>query len=248
MEILSFGGGRRMRECQGLLESLTAELSGRLILLPIPTTRDNIYVKDTDMPLSGILPLLGKGDLLVGYNIPKSIFLGAENLGCAVYDAGRDERFLYENALISAKGALGYVLTNFPKDVSDLKIGIIGYGRIGRELLRCLICLGSRPILYTGRREVAMELGKDGVDCRVISDDPDPSGLDLLINTSPALEINIDRLDEKTSVIDLASGNVFPPDPRLVKLASIPDVYYPLTAGRLYAEGVLRFLDMEVSL
>lgn len=248
MEILSFGGGRRMRECVRLLESVVGPLSGRLILLPIPTTRDNIYINGTDLTLGSVVPLLTGESTLVGYNIPRDLINNAEEVGAVVYDAGRDERFLMENAIISARGAIGYLLTNFTRDIADMKIGIIGYGRIGRALLRYLICLGSSPILYTRRQEVAVELGSSGVDCRVIGDGCDTGGLDLLINTSPTAGISIDDLDPMTKIIDLASGKPFPTSDRVTKLSSIPDAMYPLTAGRLYAEGILRFFDMEVSL
>ena len=237
-----------MRECTRLLESVVGSLSGRLILLPIPTTRDNIYINGTDLSLGSVVPLLTSDCTLVGYNIPRDLVFNAEEVGAAVYDAGRDERFLMENAIISARGAIGYLLTNFTRDIADLKIGIIGYGRIGRALLRYLICLGSSPILYTKRQEVAMELGSSGVDCRVIGDECDTGGLDILINTSPTAGISIDDLDPVTKIIDLASGRPFPSSDRVTKLSSIPDAMYPLTAGRLYAEGILRFFDMEVSL
>ena len=248
MEILSFGGGRRMRECVRLLESAVGPLSGRLILLPIPTTRDNIYINGTDLTLGSVVPLLTNESTLVGYNIPRDLVYNAEEVGAGVYDAGRDERFLMENAIISARGAIGYLLTNFTRDIADMKIGIIGYGRIGRALLRYLICLGSSPILYTGRQEVAVELGSSGIDCRVLGEGCDLGGLDILINTSPTSQISIDDLDPMTKIIDLASGKPFPTSDRVTKLSSIPDAMYPLTAGRLYAEGILRFFDMEVSL
>ena len=248
MEILSFGGGRRMRECVRLLESAVGPLSGRLILLPIPTTRDNIYINGTDLTLGSVVPLLTCESTLVGYNIPRDLVFNAEQVGAAVYDAGQDERFLMENAIISARGAIGYLLTSFTRDIADMKIGIVGYGRIGRALLRYLICLGSSPILYTGRQEVAVELGASGIDCRVLGEGCDLGGLDILINTSPTAGISIDDLDPMTKIIDLASGKPFPTSDRVTKLSSIPDAMYPLTAGRLYAEGILRFFDMEVSL
>ena len=237
-----------MRECVRLLESAVGPLSGRLILLPIPTTRDNIYINGTDLTLGSVVPLLTNESTLVGYNIPRDLVYNAEEVGAAVYDAGRDERFLMENAIISARGAIGYLLTNFTRDIADMKIGIIGYGRIGRALLRYLICLGSSPILYTGRQEVAVELGSSGIDCRVLGEGCDLGGLDILINTSPTSQISIDDLDPMTKIIDLASGKPFPTSDRVTKLSSIPDAMYPLTAGRLYAEGILRFFDMEVSL
>lgn len=233
-----------MRECARLLESVTAALSGRLILLPIPTTRDNIYVNGSDLPLSSVSSLLRPGDTLAGYGIPPH--LAPE--GVSVYDAALDERFLYENALISARGALGYILTNFPRDIADMSLGLVGYGRIGRALLRYLLALGADPTVYTRREEIALELGAVGVKCSVLQSESDLSSLDILINTAPQRQIDESRLGKETVILDLASGSIFSDSPRLVKLASIPEAYYPLTAGRLYAEGILRHMDMEVNL
>lgn len=233
-----------MRECARLLESVTGSLSGRLILLPIPTTRDNIYVNGSDLPISSITDLLRPSDLLVGYNIPSELWVD----GVRVYDAARDERFLYENALISARGALGYILTNFPRDVADMRLGIVGYGRIGRALFRYLLALGADPTVYTRREEVALELGAVGVKCSVLQGETNLSGLDILINTAPAKQFGDTALGDQTVILDLASGGIFTPSERLIKLASIPDAYYPLTAGRLYAEGILCHMDMEVNL
>ena len=244
MEILSFGGGRRLRECQRLLEITSGGLTGRLILLPIPTTRDNIYLNGSDMPLSSVSSLLRPGDTLAGYGIVPH--LAPE--GVSVYDAALDERFLYENALISARGALGYILTNFPRDIADMSLGLVGYGRIGRALLRYLLALGADPTVYTRREEIALELGADGVKCSVLQSESDLSSLDILINTTPQRQIDESRLGKETVILDLASGSIFSDSPRLVKLASIPEAYYPLTAGRLYAEGILRHMDMEVNL
>lgn len=237
-----------MKECQRLLESVTAQLSGRLILLPIPTTRDKIYISGSDTPLSALTPFFGEGVILAGYNIPDWLVREAKEGGCRVYDGGGDERFLLENAIISARGALGYILTNFTRDIADMRLALVGYGRIGRALLGYLLALGASPTVYTRRREVALELGGMGINCSVLGQDTDLCGIDLLINTAPAAQIDPLELDPKTKILDLASGSVFPPSESLTKLSSIPDAYYPLTAGRLYAEGILRFLDMEVRL
>lgn len=237
-----------MRECERLLSSVLGGISGRLILLPIPTTRDNIYISGTDLTLGSLLPLIDSETTLAGYNIPKSLTEYAVSVGADIFDAGQDENFLLDNARISAKGAFGYLLTSFPRDVADMTIGIVGYGRIGRELLRYLLLFGAEPILFTRRQEVALELGESGVKCRVLGEENDLTSLDILVNTSPSRQIREEELDPKTEIIDLASGNIFEPSAHLTKLSSIPDSSYPITAGRLYAEAILRHLDMEVSL
>ena len=71
----------------------------------------------------------------------------------------------------------------------------------------------------------------------------DFSGIDLLINTAPARQVDEDSLPPDLDIIDLASGSIFPPSAGLVKLPSIPEQMFPITAGRLYAEAALRALE-----
>lgn len=243
MEIRSFGVGRRIRECERRLSCALRGLSGRLILLPIPTTRDDKYISGTDTSLESLLPLFSADTAVVGYNIPKKTVIAAKTAGATVFDASLDEDFLIENARISANGALGYLLTHISRDISELSIGIVGYGRIGRELLRLCLLFGSKVMVYTTRESVALELGESGVRAVVISEETDFSDLDILINTAPAKQIDESRLPPSLEIIDLASGVIFEPSARLTKLSSIPDAFYPETAGRLYAEGALKYIE-----
>lgn len=242
MEIRTFGSGGRQGECARILEERLAARDGRLLLLPIPTSRDKKYITGTSTAVEDILPLLDRGTYVVGYNIPSAIADGAREAGVFVYDAGEDEDFLLDNAELTARGTLGYLLTHSQHDLSELNIGVVGYGRIGVRLIRLLLLFGANLAVYTGRRRVAMELCEMGLSAGVIGDELDLSSLDILINTAPARQINEADLPEKTDIIDLASGSIFKPSGRLVKLASIPDSMYPLTAGRLYAEAALRAL------
>lgn len=242
MEIRSFGAGRRMRECERLLGETSDLYGGLVILLPIPTTRDNIYISGTDRTLESLYPLFDAETTLVGYNIPEPILNRATESGCSVFDAAKDEKFLLENARLTANGAMGYLLTNNTRDLADLHIGVVGYGRIGKEIIRLCLLFGAKVTVFTRRREVALELADAGVGAAVIGEDTDFSSLDVLINTAPARQINESKLPLTLDIIDLASGSVFEPSGQLIKLSSIPDVMYPHTAGRLYAEAIIRFL------
>ena len=245
MEIRSFGVGGRMRECERLLRSSLSLGGGRLILLPIPTTRDNKYISGTDVSISSAASLIGKDTAVVGYGIPPEIRSQAESVGALLFDAGQDENFLLENARVTANGAVGYILTHSTKDVGDMRLGIVGYGRIGRELMRLFLLLGAEITMFTARKSVAIELGEMGIAARVIDADTDFSGLDMLINTTPKRQIDESALPRGIDIIDLASGSIFEPSARLTKLSSIPDAFYPETAGRLYAEAALSFLERE---
>ena len=243
MEIRTFGGGGRLRECERVLKSGRLScLDGKVLLLPIPTTRDKKYITSTDRPLTSILPLVGAGTLVVGYDIPSDIADGIKKAGGELYDAALDEKFLIRNAILTARGALGHILTSFDRDVCDMNIGIVGYGRIGAEMLRLLLLFGSSPTVYTTRRSVVLELCEMGVCAEQILPETDFSQITLLINTAPARQIDESRLSPDAHIIELASGLHFDPSDRLTKLGSIPDALYPITSGRLYAEGVENFM------
>ncbi len=239
MEIRTFGGGRRLIECERLLRGGAFLGIGRLILLPIPTARDNRYITGTTTTVREIASMLESDTAVAGYNIPPEITDRAREVGASVYDAGDDEEFLCKNAELTARGAIGYILTHSKSDISDMSVGVVGYGRIGIRLIRWLLPFGGRLTVYTNRREVALELCEMGISACLIDGESDFSSLDLLINTAPARQIDEGRLPESTEIIDLASGSIFEPSGRLIKLASIPDAFYPVTAGRFYAEAIL---------
>lgn len=241
MEIRTYGGGRRLSRCEQLLrgKKLSSEFN-RLILLPIPTARDNKYITGTATTVGEIAAMLTPHTAVAGYNIPTEITEAASRVGATVYDGGLDECFLSENAELTARGALGYILTHVDSDISDMHIGVVGYGRIGRRMVDHLSRFGGRITVYTGRGGVADMLRDRGIGACVISDENDLSGLDILINTAPSRQFSDRDIPPELDIIDLASGMVFEPSAKLIKLASIPDAFYPLTAGRLYAEAIYR--------
>ena len=229
-----------MVECERVLSaSCLGDSFGRLIVLPIPTARDNKYITGTATTVGEVVAMLDRGVAIAGYNIPEKITDRAVELGIRVYDAATDEDFLLKNAELTARGAVGYILTNSKMDIADMSIGVVGYGRIGIRLVRWLLPFGARLTVYTNRPEVAMELCESGVSACLVAGECDCSTLDLLINTAPARQIDEEKLPRDLKIIDLASGSIFEPSPRLIKLSSIPDAFYPETAGRLYAEGII---------
>ena len=247
MEIRTFGTGERMKECQRRLLLCKDGLpTKRLILLPIPTTRDKKYITSTDTPLSLIPSLCDEGTFVAGYGITADLKASAEERGARVYDAALDEEFLKKNADITARGALGRLLTDTKLDITDMKIGIIGYGRIGKELTRLCLFLGAGVTVYTKREKMCADLLATGINSKIITRECDISENDVVFNTAPEAIIKpelIASLPPKTSIIDLASGNIFEPSDRLTKLSSIPDAMYPLTAGRVYAEAIIGAIE-----
>lgn len=245
MEICTFGVGGRQRACETALSEIKGSRYGRLVLLPIPTTRDSEHVSSTDTPLGDILALVGGGVLVAGYNIPDELGERILSLGGEVYDAALDEDFLLENAEITAEGALGKILCDFKKAPRDMRVGIVGYGRIGKALTRLLLFFGARVKIYTRKESTRLYLAEHGVESSHGESVGDFLGLDLILNTAPAHFLcseAVESLSESTVFVDLASGKNFEDTASVIKLSSVPDAMYPDTAGKIYARYISRHL------
>lgn len=210
---------------------------GHLLLLPIPTSRDGVHITGTEIALSDALVGAVEGTLVAGYGIPQEIAERAVAQGATVYDAAEDEEFLLENARITARGALGHILTSTDRDVTELSVGVVGYGRIGSELSRLLLFLGARVRVYSRRLATRLDLSALSVEAEEIPTAESIRDLDILVNTAPApllTAADMADLPERLRLVDLASGVNFPESARVTRLSSIPEKMYPLTAGGVY--------------
>lgn len=250
MEIRTLGNGGRIEVCKSLIKERSKDCRyKRILLLPIPTTiTEDKYIKGSDTSVEELLEACEPDCLAVGYCIPPSLSSFMSLRGADILDVGRDEDFLTENAELTAIGALGYILTKYRRAVSDMYIGIIGYGRIGKSLLRLLLFLGARVRVYTTRESVRLVLCEMGVECRLTEDAPEFSSLDILINTAPAVQYSEENFDfEKAGfeILELASGKNFAPSDRLVRLPALPAVMYPESSGMLLAKYILRKTEKD---
>lgn len=250
MILNTFGVGKRQITASEIIRSSSeAEIFDEIFLLPIPSSRDQIHVTDTDIPLTDLLRDPKGRRLIAGYGIPLDIAREATAKGIRIADVLTDERFLRDNAELTAHGAVGYILTGRDRAISDLCCGIVGYGRIGRLLCRLLLFLGASAVVFTHREEVRLELCGMGIDARGTDDIGKAGDLDVLINTAPARLITEESANSLTAggceIIELASGDNLPRGTSVTRLPSIPDRNFPISAGKIYAAAVLRYIARE---
>ena len=249
MKIENYGAGQRCAEAMRLLMEYEHDGISRIILLPIPTSRDGTHLTGSERLLRDVLGEVGDGDLVVGYSIPEADTEYIISKRASVCDVATDEGFLEENSLITAIGTLEYLLTNFNLVPSDMRVGIIGYGRIGRHLARILLFLGAKIRIYTSKKLTRVELGERGVESRDIDYTApmldDTADLDVLINTAPTplgTCFASGKVPNELCVIELASGNNFEGVEGVVKLPSIPDKNYSRSAGRAYFHAIQKYM------
>ena len=140
MEIIVFGEGMRQKAATAYLESAASDIEtlgiSRTVLLPIPTTKDEKTIHGTDVSLFELREKVRAGDFVIGYGIPEECASFIREGGAVVYDALFDEKFQEENAYLTALGAVAKILTCDVRSPKGIKLGVVGYGRIGKEIVK----------------------------------------------------------------------------------------------------------------
>lgn len=247
MSIETYGGGERIRHAGRL--AFQYGIGRRLVLLPIPSSRDKINITGTEIPLEETLPDPSENSLIVGYSLPDEYKIKVKERGGELLDLSLDEEFLLDNAYLTSLGTVGYILSTSKLAVSDMSIGIIGYGRIGSQLARILLFLGAKLRVYTSKMLTRVDLGECGIDsvsvCSMGECVSDFLGVDILINTAPKDMSAVFRggLPVGVRLIELASGDNFKGVDGVEKLPALPERMFPESAGAAYAEAVKRFVE-----
>ena len=242
MSIETYGTGDRLRVAARM--SVPFGIERRIVLLPVPSTRDGKNVASTEIPLSEVFSDADERTYILGYGIPQCFSAAASASGAVVHDLSLDEDYLLENAELTAIGCLGYILTTTKSVPGDVSFGIVGYGRIGRAVSKLLLFLGARVSIFTTRDSVRRELGGIGIGARLMESPLDLSDIDILINTAPrdmSGEFS-HGLPLGMRVIELASGENFKGIPGVERLPGLPEKYYSESAGRTYAAAVKRVI------
>ena len=181
--------------------------------------------------------------LVSGYGLPDGFISEARRRGACVIDLEEDEDFLLENASLTALCALGIFLGSTKSAPSDVSVGIVGYGRIGKRLTNLFLYLGSGVKVFTSRDGTRLELCEYGVASASSARDADLLGLDILINTAPAVIFDPASIPPELRVIDLASGDNFPGLPGVEKYPSVPAKMFPNSAGRAWGRALERYVN-----
>ena len=242
MMIHSYENGKRAESCIEYLDgSEVAKCVDRIILLPIPTTRDNSTILNTNIYINEVLGGACDDTLISGYGLPRWFCEAAAANGAEVLDLEEDEDFLLENADLTALCAMGVFLGTAGRAPRDTSVGIVGYGRIGKRLTNLFLYLGARVRVYTTRENMRIDLCEYGVATALSCESADLSGLDLLINTAPAVIFRPESIPEGLRIIDLASGNNFH-GIEVEKYPSVPAKMLPYSAGRAWGRAIERFI------
>ena len=204
------------------------------LMLDVPSLAADGSLRDGGS-LSSVLERLPGDVAVIGGNLP-------ELVGHRTLDLLRDDEYLAKNAAITAECALRVAWPLLPAVLPDTPALVIGWGRIGKCLVRKLSALGC-PVTVGARNPadwaMALALGFSAVDISRISGIlPD---IRLIFNTAPAPILDAGILDrcKKCVKIDLASRPGLE-GCDIVYARGLPGQYAPESSGILIAETIQR--------
>ena len=244
MMIQSYESSQRADACIEYLMGVDgAQKFKKIILLPIPSTRDNRTILNTKVGINELIPTFDKDTFISGYGLSDAFSEEVRERGAAFLDLCRDEEFLLENAELTALATLGIFLGSTRISPHEVRVGVVGYGRIGKRLVNMFLFHGASVRVFTSRADTRLDLCEYGIASVISSFDADLSGLDLLINTAPARIFTPEAIPRGLRIIDLASGENFPGVDGVERYPSVPAKMFPISAGRAWGRAIERYIS-----
>lgn len=120
-----------------------------------------------------------------------------------------DETFLFKNAYVTAEGALSYIIMNTPTTLHNMPILVMGYGRVGKSVVKMLRDNYASVSVATDDPNEAAQASICAV--KVYSTDEITEKLNdyaAIVNTIPKLLLKGERIElvsKDCFILDLAS-------------------------------------------
>lgn len=215
------------------------------IVLPIPLTRDGVHLNApliADPPtLDTICNSLCRGQIVAAGAVPAHFANAVNARGCRMIDYQTDEGFAIQNAHATAEGAIAIALSESPELLADAPTAVLGFGRIGKQLVRLLLAMGANVTLYA-RKKSDLAYGET-IGCRALPLTDAPKTLaqaKLIFNTIPVRLFELDRMDLPPNRIIIDLAPIYPPmqTPRLIRATALPANYSPKSAGKFIHDAV----------
>lgn len=178
------------------------------VICAIPFTRDGISL---NTPLSNNKILIN--DFLSIVGTEKPIFTGAidknyQNIPNLI-DVYKCEKVQTESTISTAEGAIKIAIENTDISLNSSNILVIGYGKIGSYLSKCLKSLGANVTVISRSDKTINKASDDGF-CAYsnLELDKNLSDKKIIFNTAEKVQIdskNLHIIDKDTIYIELAS-------------------------------------------
>ena len=204
----------------------------KIFILPVPS-----FESDGSIKGGGTIVEIPKDALVIGGKLSA---LQKENF--QTFDLLEHPLYLSENAAITAYCALQIAMEKLPITLHNCNALVIGWGRIGKCLVRLLRLLGAKVTVAARKEPDRALLEALGYSTTDLADSFDPSQFRVIFNTAdaPVLPISKQSNCRKDCVkIDLSSaGGIEGND--VIWARGLPNKFAPESSGELMAKVILK--------
>ncbi|MBC7076150.1 MAG: dipicolinate synthase subunit DpsA [Syntrophomonadaceae bacterium] len=234
-----------------------------VIILPLPGTSANgviraVYSEEELRLTEEVMSGISKDTLVIIGSARQYLKKWADIYGFNLLEIGEMDEIAILNSIPTAEGAIQIAMEESRITIHGSKSCIVGFGRIGVTLARCLGALGSNVTVVArdeGQLARAYEMG-----CKRASFADLPgivSYSDIVFNTVPHMVLDREVLkhaNPEIIIIDLAAqpggtdfeaANAF--GLKAILAPGLPGKVAPVTAGRILASVVPRIIIKELS-
>lgn len=245
MKILSEGGHEVI--------SLSTPGDGKgasFAILPLPFSRDGVHVAHSGEKIEDFVRILeGVPIVFYGGKCEKlRSELSARGVDCYDYNIG--EKFLWENARLTAEAAVSLIIADTCFSLRGIDCHIVGFGRIGKILAGYLSSFGAHITVYA-RRDTDLACAET-LGYRTVDDSGgirSVSGAAVLINTVPEKIISgiPDGSLSDTVIFDLAGKGSLDSlhGVKIVNGLSLPARYMPDSAAKTVIDSIEEILKQR---
>lgn len=248
--VLAFGLSEKPNIKISVFDTLSDALRADFILLPIPMSRDGETL---------FAPALKNPPKIADIfeNAPgHAVILGGKTDAFSdsrLLDYGSRSDFASQNAVPTAEGALLLAMENLTCTVNGARVGIVGFGKVGKAVAALFHTAGARVTVFARRGEVCSVAALLGYCAAPLGELPEyASDFRCLINTAPAPVIGdetLSRMKKNALILELASAP-YGVDFEIAKALGLrailanglPGKYSPEAAGIAICKTVLAML------
>ena len=122
-----------------------------MLVLPLPSSPDSKHlymphcISEGEKPplISEIIAATPKNCIVAGGRLSPTVREILQKRGVSYFDYFENERLQQENAIPTAEGATQILMQEIPRTVNGLSVGVTGFGRVAKALVRLLLAMGA---------------------------------------------------------------------------------------------------------
>ena len=248
-KIINWETSTMLKECDG-------------VILPVPVSKDGVNIHTPlwheVVPMDGFFGAIPLGAIVVGGVVTAPVAEHAITAKITIQDIMLWEELTIRNAIATAEGALYLAMKETDRTIFGMNCLVVGYGRIGRILAKCLKGLGAKVTLATRRDDHVSWIKAEGYDSIRLGELERYIGeYDFIFNTAPAKVFVYNvlcKMKHDTMIMDLASmpgGVDFDQATKLgiktLHALGLPGKIAPRSAAEYIADTVEKFFIDEIN-